>query len=77
MNHKIQNPLSASPAADTIIAEAAPTQSDSLGKELAQQKQDNQDHQNRAESTAWVIAPIPAMRPGGERADQQQNEQNQ
>ena len=38
MNHEIQDPLSAGPEADAIIAEAAATESDPLRTELAEQK---------------------------------------
>jgi len=42
----------------------------------AQQKQDDQNGQHHTQSAGRTIAPIPAMWPGRERADQQQNEQN-
>ena len=42
----------------------------------AQQNQDEEKGQHEAQSTTRVIAPIPAMRPGGQCAKQQQNQQD-
>jgi hypothetical protein len=42
----------------------------------AQQKQDQQDAQNQAQPAAGIVTPIPAVWPGGERAKQQENEEN-
>jgi molecular chaperone GrpE len=39
MNHEMQDPLSGGPEAEAIIAEAAATESDSLRKELVEQKE--------------------------------------
>ena len=41
-----------------------------------QQEQDNQNGQHHAQSAAWVITPTPAVRPGGESAEQHQNKQD-
>ena len=46
------------------------------GLNPAEQKQDDQNNQNQAQSAARVISPTPAVRPGRERAEQHQNEQH-
>src|SRR5207249_3194891 len=40
-------------------------------------KQDKQDDEQNAEDAAGAISPIAAVRPGGQAADQQQNQDNQ
>jgi hypothetical protein len=42
----------------------------------AQQKQDDENGQKHTQSAGRTISPIPAVWPGGECADQHQNEQN-
>ena len=57
------------------VAPACPSSRPSCSN-YAQQEQDNQKGQNQAQSATWIIAPTPAVRPGGEGAEQHQNEQN-
>jgi hypothetical protein len=40
------------------------------------EQQDNDDHEDNAESTARKVAPVPAISPARQGADQEQNEQD-
>ncbi|AAK23004.1 hypothetical protein CC_1020 [Caulobacter vibrioides CB15] len=46
------------------------------GLEPAHQNQDDQDHEDQAKAAAGEIAPRPAVPPGGQRADQGQDQKN-
>jgi hypothetical protein len=47
------------------------------GSNYAEQKEDDQNNDHQAQTAARIIAPIPAVRPGRECANQHQNEQNE
>jgi hypothetical protein len=47
------------------------------GLNATQKKQDNYNNENQTQSAARIIAPTSAMRPGGKRAEQHQNEQHE
>lgn len=44
--------------------------------DFPEQKQDDQNNQNQAQSSGRSITPIPAVRPSGQCAEQHQNQQN-
>ena len=57
---------------EPVAAPPAPCQIDS-----ADQEENQHDDQDEPESAAGIIAPVPAVRPGGKRPNQKQDEKNQ
>jgi hypothetical protein len=50
---------------------------ESIKLEHSEQYQNQNYDQNQANAAAWSIAPIAAVRPAGDRAQQQKHQQNQ
>src|SRR5690348_15065915 len=48
-----------------------------LTSKPSRQKQDDHNNHDQSQSSAWVISPRPAVRPRGQRAEQQQNQNYQ
>ena len=42
-----------------------------------EQIEDKQDDEDRAEAAAWGVAPIPAVRPGGDGSDEEEDEDDE